>query len=146
MLRVLRVWGGTAACSAALLTVASKDVSVSGCDASPTSTAQPHRLQLGGVRPAAGAGAFERLFEHRAEGDEGVRASGVAAVALAARQQHHLQNRMQKTTQSQPQSGFHQLQRLSGMRKISLSTVKQCRFWPNKEPSVCSLSLSDLQL
>lgn len=127
MLRVLRVWEGTAACSAALLTVASKDVSVRGCNASPTSAAQPHRLQLGGVRPAAGAGAFEWLFKHRAEGDEGVRASGVAAVALTARQQHHLQNRMQKMIQNQSQRGFHQSQHLSGVRKKRLlSTVKQC--------------------
>lgn len=79
--------------SAALLAVAGQDVSVGGRDASPPGAAQPHRLQLGRVRPAAGAGALEGLLEHGAEGDEGVGAGGVAAVALAARQQHHLQNR-----------------------------------------------------
>lgn len=96
ILRVLRAWEGAAPCSAALLTVAGKDVSVSGCDASPAGAAQPHCLQLGGVRPAAGAGALEGLFEHRAEGDEGVRAGRVAAVSLAASQQHHLEHSMQK--------------------------------------------------
>ena len=83
--------------SAALLTVAGEDVSVSGRDASAASAAQPHRLQLGGVRPAAGAGALEGLFEHRAEGDEGVGAGRVAAVALAARQQHHLEHSRKHT-------------------------------------------------
>lgn len=73
-------------CSAALFTVAGEDVSVSGRDASPAGAAQPHRLQLGRVRAAAGAGALEGLFEHRAEGDERVGAGGAAAVALAARQ------------------------------------------------------------
>lgn len=42
------------------------------------------------MRTAAGAGAFEGLFEHRAEGDERVRARCVAAVTLAASKQHHL--------------------------------------------------------
>lgn len=96
-MRVLRVWEGAAPCSAALLAVAGQDVSVSGRNASPAGAAQPHRLQLGGVRPAAGAGALEGLFEHRAEGDEGVGAGRVAAVALAARQQHHLEHSMQET-------------------------------------------------
>lgn len=70
--------------SAALLAVAGQDVSVGGCDAAPTSAAQPHGFQLGGVRPAAGAGALKGLLEHRAEGDQGVRAGGVTTVALAA--------------------------------------------------------------
>lgn len=86
--------------SAALLTVAGQDVSVCGGYARPTGAAQPHGLQLGGVRPAAGAGALEGLLEHGAEGDEGVGAGRVAAVALAASQQHHLQHstsRRQKT-------------------------------------------------
>lgn len=73
-------------CSAALFTVAGEDVSVGGRDTSPTGAAQPHRLQFGRVRAAAGAGALEGLLEHRAEGDEGVRASGAVAVALTARQ------------------------------------------------------------
>ena len=55
--------------SAAFLTVTGKDVSVSGRDATPSGTAQHHCLQLGGVWPATGAGALERLLEHRAEGD-----------------------------------------------------------------------------
>lgn len=73
-------------CLAALFTAAGEDVSVGGCDTSPTGAVQPHRLQLGCVRTTARAGAPERLFEHRAEGDERVRASGAAAVALTARQ------------------------------------------------------------
>lgn len=73
-------------CLAALVTAAGEDVSVSGCDPSPTGAMQPHRLQLGRVRTTARAAALEGLFEHRAEGDERVRASGAAAVALAARQ------------------------------------------------------------
>lgn len=44
------------------------------------------------MRPAAGAGALEGLLEHGAEGDEGVGAGGVAAVSLAASQQHYLQH------------------------------------------------------
>lgn len=72
--------------SAALLAVAGQDVSVGGCDAGPAGAAQPHGFQLGGVRPAAGAGALEGLLEHGAEGDQGVRAGGVTAVSLAARQ------------------------------------------------------------
>lgn len=78
-------------CSAALLAVAGQDVPVGGCDAGPVGTAQPHGFQLGGVRPAAGAGALEGLLEHGAEGDQGVRAGGVTAVPLAARQQHDLE-------------------------------------------------------
>lgn len=83
---VSRVRESAALCSAALLTVAGKDVSVSGSDASPTSATQPHGLQLGGVRSAAGAGALEGLLEHRAERDEGVRTGCVAAVSFAAGQ------------------------------------------------------------
>lgn len=89
-------WEEAAPRSTALLAVASKDVSVSGGDAHPAGATQPHGLQLGGVGPAAGAGALEGLLEHGAEGDEGVRAGRVAAVALAASQQHHLQDRTQK--------------------------------------------------
>lgn len=84
VLIVLEVEERASPCSAALLTLAGQDVSVSGCDASPASAVQPHSLQLGGVWPTAGAGALEGLFEHRAEGDEGVRAGGLAAVALTA--------------------------------------------------------------
>lgn len=86
-------------CLAALFTAAGEDVSVGRYDTSPTAAVQPHRLQLGRVWTAAGAGALEGLFEHRAEGDERVRASGAAAVALAARQQHHL-----KHSRAAPQS------------------------------------------
>lgn len=73
-------------CSAALLAVAGQDVSVGGCDTAPAGAAQSHGFQLGGVRPATGAGALEGLLEHRAEGDQGVRAGGVTTVALAAGQ------------------------------------------------------------
>lgn len=73
-------------CLAALFTVAGEDVSVSRCDTSPTGAAQPHCFQFGRVRTAARARALEGLLEHRAEGDEWVRASGAVAVALTARQ------------------------------------------------------------
>ena len=59
-------------CSAALLTAAGQDVAVGGGDAHAAAAAQPHGLQLGGVRPAAEAGALEGLLQHRAEGDERV--------------------------------------------------------------------------
>lgn len=77
-------------CSAALLAVARQDVAICCRDASPSATTKSHGLQLGRVRTAAGAGAFEGLFKHRTEGDERVRAGRVAAVTLAASQQHHL--------------------------------------------------------
>lgn len=83
---VLRAPDVAGRCLAALFTAAGEDVSVSRCNTSPTGAVQPHRLQLGRVRTAARAGALEGLFEHRAEGDERVRASGAAAVALTARQ------------------------------------------------------------
>lgn len=87
-----------ASCSAALLTVAGQDVSVRGGDARPAGAPQSHCLQLGGVWPAAGAGALEGLFEHRAEGDEGVGACGVAAVTLTASQENHLKHSGKKSS------------------------------------------------
>lgn len=81
---------GACSCSTALCTVACQDIPICGCDASSTATAQSHSLQFGRVWAAAGAGALERLFENRTEGDEWIRAGCVAAVTLAASKQHHL--------------------------------------------------------
>lgn len=81
---------------AALLTVAGQDVAVGGREPHAPRAAQPHGLQLGGLRAAAVAAGAEGLLQDGAEGNHGLRARGLAAAAFAASQQHHLPRETQR--------------------------------------------------
>lgn len=74
----------------ALLAVTGEDVPVGGRESHAPWAAQPQRLQLGGLGPAAVTGGAKGLLEDSAEGHQGLGAWRLAAVPLAPGQEHHL--------------------------------------------------------